>query len=337
MAKPFDPSRLWVAMERDMRAIQKITAGREWESLDEVNAALGGLLGSEPPSFDAETPLERAQELAWRAYEADDPEERVRLAREALAESVDCADAYVILGEAASDLEQAIDWFSQGVAAGERALGPERFAEDAGHFWGVVDTRPYMRARMRLATALWEAQRHDEAIGHARALLDLNPSDNQGIRYLLVNWFLTEGRTDDAGRLLDEHEEDSALLLYPRALWRYQREGDTPAARDALQEALRNNPHVVGYIMRVAATDEPLPPPPATHGLGDESEALAYLYGGGLESWSRTHGALPWMVRVLSETIGPRGVPSRRQLKIGRNDPCPCGSGRKYKHCCLRR
>lgn len=22
--------------------------------------------------------------------------------------------------------------------------------------------------------------------------------------------------------------------------------------------------------------------------------------------------------------------------KIGRNAPCPCGSGKKYKHCCLR-
>jgi len=22
--------------------------------------------------------------------------------------------------------------------------------------------------------------------------------------------------------------------------------------------------------------------------------------------------------------------------KTGRNDPCPCGSGKKYKHCCLR-
>ena len=22
--------------------------------------------------------------------------------------------------------------------------------------------------------------------------------------------------------------------------------------------------------------------------------------------------------------------------KAGRNDPCPCGSGRKYKHCCLK-
>jgi tetratricopeptide (TPR) repeat protein len=23
--------------------------------------------------------------------------------------------------------------------------------------------------------------------------------------------------------------------------------------------------------------------------------------------------------------------------KIGRNEPCPCGSGRKYKHCCLQK
>ena len=22
--------------------------------------------------------------------------------------------------------------------------------------------------------------------------------------------------------------------------------------------------------------------------------------------------------------------------KVGRNDPCPCGSGRKYKQCCLK-
>lgn len=26
-----------------------------------------------------------------------------------------------------------------------------------------------------------------------------------------------------------------------------------------------------------------------------------------------------------------------RSGKVGRNDPCPCGSGRKYKHCCLTR
>ena len=26
--------------------------------------------------------------------------------------------------------------------------------------------------------------------------------------------------------------------------------------------------------------------------------------------------------------------PSETSKKIGRNDKCPCGSGKKYKHCC---
>ena len=25
-----------------------------------------------------------------------------------------------------------------------------------------------------------------------------------------------------------------------------------------------------------------------------------------------------------------------RQPKVGRNDPCPCGSGKQYKNCCIR-
>jgi len=25
---------------------------------------------------------------------------------------------------------------------------------------------------------------------------------------------------------------------------------------------------------------------------------------------------------------------SKKRKKIGRNDPCPCGSGKKYKKCC---
>ena len=26
-----------------------------------------------------------------------------------------------------------------------------------------------------------------------------------------------------------------------------------------------------------------------------------------------------------------------KQNKIGRNEPCPCGSGKKYKKCCLNK
>jgi preprotein translocase subunit SecA len=27
---------------------------------------------------------------------------------------------------------------------------------------------------------------------------------------------------------------------------------------------------------------------------------------------------------------------TKNKVKVGRNDPCPCGSGKKYKKCCLK-
>src|SRR5205085_5060441 len=54
----------------------------------------------------------------------------------------------------------------------------------------------------------------------------------------------------------------------------------------------------------------------------------------------------PWRAEPALAT-GPQrrasaGQPSSRQQpvrhagKVGRNDPCPCGSGKKYKKCCGR-
>jgi uncharacterized protein len=50
---------------------------------------------------------------------------------------------------------------------------------------------------------------------------------------------------------------------------------------------------------------------------------------------------IPRMILVLRklarirESAG-RPTPLPRRVKIGRNDPCPCGSGKKYKRCCAR-
>jgi preprotein translocase subunit SecA len=32
----------------------------------------------------------------------------------------------------------------------------------------------------------------------------------------------------------------------------------------------------------------------------------------------------------------PRTIPGSNR-RVGRNEPCPCGSGKKYKQCCLRK
>jgi SEC-C motif len=41
---------------------------------------------------------------------------------------------------------------------------------------------------------------------------------------------------------------------------------------------------------------------------------------------------------LLARKPSPRPMPgSTRPSRIGRNDPCPCGSGKKFKHCCMRK
>ncbi|MCB0833897.1 MAG: SEC-C domain-containing protein [Bacteroidetes bacterium] len=31
--------------------------------------------------------------------------------------------------------------------------------------------------------------------------------------------------------------------------------------------------------------------------------------------------------------VKPSSQPIKAEQKVGRNDPCPCGSGKKFKHC----
>lgn len=53
-----------------------------------------------------------------------------------------------------------------------------------------------------------------------------------------------------------------------------------------------------------------------------------------------------WQVIVGIESDKPEDIsdveqllnppkPITKAITIGRNEPCPCGSGKKYKHCCL--
>jgi uncharacterized protein YecA (UPF0149 family) len=36
-----------------------------------------------------------------------------------------------------------------------------------------------------------------------------------------------------------------------------------------------------------------------------------------------------------NDVLGP-SKSAYREYRIGRNEPCPCGSGEKYKKCCLK-
>jgi len=66
------------------------------------------------------------------------------------------------------------------------------------------------------------------------------------------------------------------------------------------------------------------------------ADFLAWLQGEGRLGGGRQMGAF---VRALApgyaERASGKRKPDRRPgSKLGRNDPCPCGSGKKYKKCC---
>ena len=43
------------------------------------------------------------------------------------------------------------------------------------------------------------------------------------------------------------------------------------------------------------------------------------------------------MAQVTAGRAGGKTLPQKvAGKKVGRNEPCPCGSGKKYKHCCGR-
>ena len=54
--------------------------------------------------------------------------------------------------------------------------------------------------------------------------------------------------------------------------------------------------------------------------------------------WIFIMGIEPDMPEDISdlEKLLSQEAPKTEEKKPGRNDPCPCGSGRKYKKCCGR-
>jgi len=238
-----------------------------------------------------------AQELIYVAWEERLPARRVALARQALTVSPDCADAYVILAEdEAETREEALAYYRAGVEAGRRALGEACFLdpEIAGHFWAVLETRPYMRALEGLASVQERLGRTNEAIAHYRELLRLNPGDNQGIRYVLLRLLVRLDRDDEAKALLEEYEHDwSADWQYTSALLAFRREPG-PRADEALKAALRMNAHVPAYITGKKRIPGRLPD---RFTPGEDSEAAVYGEAW-LSEWRKTSGAVGWLRRL---------------------------------------
>jgi tetratricopeptide (TPR) repeat protein len=205
-------------------------------------------------------------------------------------------DAIALLADLESrSPDELIAGLENAVQAGERSFGPSFFAENKGHFWRILETRPYMRARMELAQLLLTSGRTEDANRHFEGLLELNPNDNQGVRDILLGCYLSRSNLAGAKRLLHDYREDAtAIFAWGRTLERFLA-GDMRGARRALKQARRQNRFVEQYL----TFQRPLPADmPDSYALGSEEEAiicLTYMSG----AWADHPLATSWLWEQL--------------------------------------
>jgi tetratricopeptide (TPR) repeat protein len=279
--------------EIHQESAQNKTSGHADAGLSYIQNIFAGF-GNGAPS---DEPLDRAQALIYQAWEIPNPAKRIALAKQALSICDDCADAYMLLAEEQPHtLEQALDLYEQATAAGERALSVDTRENGVGHYWGLHETRPYMRARLQLALTLWEFGDRSMAIEHAQDMLRLNPMDNQGARYILLGWWLAIGNLSEARALWKAYKDDAmACWMWSQALMTYIEHGPGSQANVDLEAAIEANPHVGPLLLRREAL--PMEPPEYV-GLGDPAEAVAYVMDY-LEVWQQSDGALRWLSKAI--------------------------------------
>ncbi|MGD2111664.1 MAG: tetratricopeptide repeat protein [Phycisphaerae bacterium] len=279
-----------------MRELHQALQSQEFASegdLDAFMAEFNARGGSSLPSAGGpRSASEKAQELAYQAMESDNINTAVEMAMKAVELDRRCVDALIILAHAGSDSQdELIENLEKTVGMGEQALGEGFFEENRGHFWGLIETRPYMRARQELADLLREAGRTDEAVAHYEAMLELNPNDNQGVRDLLLACYLTRSDLDGARRLFDQYEEDgSATFQWSRVLERHLA-GDEAKAATLLAEARKDNTFVEPYLTGQKRMPRTLP---EYYSPGDDSEAK-YVALNLRPAWKGHRASVAWL------------------------------------------
>ena len=137
------------------------------------------LPGADPDDLFSD-PITKSNDLK----DAGDRLEAERILMELCQSDLRCLDAHAHLGNLAFDSrpKDAIRHYEVGLRIGELSLGD---GFDGVLLWGHIDNRPFLRCMHSYGLCLWRLGRFDEAKRVFDRMLWLNPSDNQGVRFLI--------------------------------------------------------------------------------------------------------------------------------------------------------
>lgn len=232
--------------------VQELTGHREWDSIEQVNGYLRELMESGELNRRMrapENPKQRARKLAGEALRENGLDESARIAAEALAIDPDCVDA--LLAQVEFGEESSIPRYREIVEIGRRQLDPELFEKQRGHFWGIHETRPVIRALQHLAVTCLARDQFDQTIAACEEILDLNRQDNLGVREILLTLHLRMRQKDKAAALIARFPDvESAAWTWGVFLYE-SLYGTEESRRLSLADAIRVNRHTCGRLLAV--------------------------------------------------------------------------------------
>jgi hypothetical protein len=132
------------------------------------------------PDDPFDDPITRANDLK----EAGERAEVIKILMDLCDADLRCLDAHSHLGNFVFDHypQDALRHYEVGLRIGEVSLG-KGFTGVLQ--WGNIDNRPFLRCMHGYGLCLWRLGRFEEAQYVFDRMLWLNPSDNQGVRFLL--------------------------------------------------------------------------------------------------------------------------------------------------------
>lgn len=137
----------------------------------------------------------------------------------------------------------------------EKAIrnGKLHYEHDMEIPWLYIANRPYLRSLFLLGIHYWEQKEFEKAFAEFQRLLQLNPGDHQGARYLAIASLIRLGRLEEAESLIGHYEDaysDNAFYTWFNWLIQRKRSLHSTKTQELFLKALEQNPYVKKQIER---------------------------------------------------------------------------------------
>ena len=196
--------------------------------------------------------------LAEDAMYEDKASVAFNYASKALKLEPDNLDAERLMIESGADgFRNYLKKLERAVKHGDEVMKKEGYMDEdsIGNFWGILETRPYMRLRHSYMDTLYNGGMLKKAMHECEELIRLNENDNLGARYILMHLYVLfedEEKAIDLHKKYDEYDETQMLL--PLSVL-YFKQGDWDKAEKYLARLIKVNKDTKKFIRAVIEDD----------------------------------------------------------------------------------